>query len=68
MLQAFPVPRRSQAAQQWILFVTGGRGPFEDGGGLKHTVTSPTTVNAVLPSTIIPPPSYLSVAGLCALF
>ena len=42
------------------------QGIFED-GGLEHTVTSPTAVNAVLPSTIIPPPSYLSVAGVCAL-
>ena len=44
----------------------GRRGMFED-GGLEHTVASPTAVNTVLPSTIIPPPSYLSVAGVCAL-
>ena len=44
----------------------GRREIFED-GGLKHTVTSPTAVNTVLASTIIPPPSYLSVAGVCAL-
>ena len=47
--------------------LTGCMGQFEH-GGLEHTVTSPTAVNTALPSTIIPPPSYLSVAGLCALF
>ena len=46
----------------------GKQGICKDGGLSEHTVTSPTAVNAVLPSTIIPPPSYLSVAGLCALF
>ena len=45
----------------------GRQGIFED-AGLEHTVTSATARNTVLPSTIIPPPSYLSVAGLCALF